>query len=180
MEPKWIIFHFSKFPCTKRFHFCFKELNNFQSERKSGKLIIFGPENSAHVVKSCDGLIFWTFHEPLVKRLRDLPKFSHVNLARENLGWDQHGNFTFSDENYQNASRREISFQIDFGIHKMLLKNTIWVTFHQTLLECLRDLLEFHWNSGINAFWGHFCSILHETLLKSLRDWVQEFIEILG
>ena len=108
MESKWFIFHFCGFSFTKRFHFCFKDPNNFQSERKSEKRIIFGAENVAHVVKSCDGFIFWTFHEPLVKSLRNLPKFSHVNLARENLGWDEHGNFTFSDENHQNASRREI------------------------------------------------------------------------
>ena len=78
MEQKLSIFDFGGFPFTKRFHFCFKKVNNFQSERKNEKRIIFGTENSVHVVKSCDGFIFWTFHEPLVKRLRDLPKFPHV------------------------------------------------------------------------------------------------------
>ena len=101
MEPKWSIFDFGGFSFTERFHFCFKKVNNFQSERKNEKRTIFGTENSVHVVKSCDGFIFWTFHEPLVKRLRDLQKFPNVNLARENSGWDEH-------ENHQNASRREI------------------------------------------------------------------------
>ena len=38
-------------------------------------------------------------------RFTEIP---NVNLARENLGWDEHGNFTFPDENHQNASRRGI------------------------------------------------------------------------
>ena len=61
MEPKWSIFDFGGFSFTKRFHFCFKRVNNFQSERKSGKQIISGAKNSAHVVKSCDGFIFELF-----------------------------------------------------------------------------------------------------------------------
>ena len=33
---------------------------------------------------------FSIFHEPLVKRGRDSLKIPGVNLARENLGWDEH------------------------------------------------------------------------------------------
>ncbi len=57
MEPKWSIFDFGGFSFTKRFHFCFKKVNNFQSERKNEKRIIFGTGNSVHAVKSCDDLI---------------------------------------------------------------------------------------------------------------------------
>ncbi len=45
----------------------------------------------------------------------------------------------------------------------------ILFNFHETLLECLRDLLKFHQIPGINAFGGHSVSILHETLLESLQ-----------
>ncbi len=72
------------------------------------------------------------------------------------------------------------SFQIDFGIQKNGTENFILVTFHETLLERLRDLLKFCQNSRINAFWDPFRSILHETLLKSLRDLVHKFVGILG
>ena len=58
MEPKWSIFDFCDFSFTKRFLFCFKNPNNFHSDRKSEKSIIFGTGNSAHVVKGCDGFIF--------------------------------------------------------------------------------------------------------------------------
>ena len=104
MESKWSIFHFWWFSFTKRFHFCFKCMNNFQSGSKSAKRVIFGAKNSAHVVKSCNGSNFWFFHEPLVKQGRDSLKFSHVNSVRENLGWDERKNFTFSDENDQNMT----------------------------------------------------------------------------
>ncbi len=180
MEQKLFIFHFWWFPFTKRFHFCFETRNNFQSERKSGKLIIFGIENSAHVVKSCDGFIFWTFHEPLVKHLRGSMEFSNVNLARENLGWDEHGNFTFADENHQNASRREIFLPNRLWNPQNITQNTILSHFSP---NPIRMPSRFAQNSLIfrdECVSGSFLSILHETLLKRLRDLVQNFIEILG
>ena len=65
----------------------------------------------------------------------------------------------------------KLSVQINFGIHRMSLKTSFSVTFHETLLECLRDLLKFCQNSRMNAFRDPFWSILHETLLKAFGIW---------
>ena len=111
---KRVPFHFFAFPFTKRFLFCFKELNNFQSGRKVEKRTKIRVENVVHVVKSCNGFIFKLFHEPLVKHLQDSQKKSELNLDLVFLGWDEDRIFTFSDENDQNASRRGISLPNGF------------------------------------------------------------------
>ena len=52
---------------------------------------------------------FWSFHEPLLKRLRDLLKFPNVNLERE-IWVEMNTEIHFPDWNYKNASCRGISF----------------------------------------------------------------------
>ena len=83
--------------------FCFKKLNNFQSERWSEKVTTFWIETS-HTSKKTRRFHSWSFHEPLLKQCRDSLKFPSVNSAQGNLGWDEHKKSTFPDENDQNGT----------------------------------------------------------------------------